>query len=170
MLSFQLRLFSVNLLVFHLRIQVLKPDSIAIVSALVFQKLDQKVEWPTELGADEVNKLDYSVYYNPKVGEFYMNQRRPSVTLRYLHNYMLQNEEGTCQISEMVIISMVLVSVVLNKIAIQSRLMYTSPTVESIFQVPSHLLSIGLLADQLSPDFLILVQISKHVMVKLRVR
>ncbi|KAA6365210.1 MAG: hypothetical protein EZS28_039262 [Streblomastix strix] len=117
-----------------------------------------------------------------------MNWRRPSVMLGYLHNYMLQNEEGqacqkspdnsqpkiivflgTYQIPGMVIISMVLVSVVRNKIAIQSSLVQTSSAAESIVLVPSQLRSIGLLAEQLSLDFLIIVQVSTHAMVELRV-
>ncbi|KAA6353765.1 MAG: hypothetical protein EZS28_050708, partial [Streblomastix strix] len=44
---------------------------------------------------------------------------------------------STYQISEMDIISVGLVSVIPNKIAIRSRLVQTSPAVESIVLVPS---------------------------------
>ncbi|KAA6362570.1 MAG: hypothetical protein EZS28_041902, partial [Streblomastix strix] len=58
-------LFQVNLIIFHSRIWVLRPDFV-VIQVLVLQKLDQKAGWPTEAGAGGVNKLDCQVYYSPK--------------------------------------------------------------------------------------------------------
>ncbi|KAA6397543.1 MAG: hypothetical protein EZS28_006935 [Streblomastix strix] len=96
MQSFLQGLSLLNLVIVHLRIQVLESGFIAAVRMLVFQlqKLDWKAGLPIELGAGGVNKLDYQVYYNPKDGGFYINNGRPSMMLGYLYNYMLQPEEG----------------------------------------------------------------------------
>ncbi|KAA6368266.1 MAG: hypothetical protein EZS28_036205 [Streblomastix strix] len=149
---------------------------------------DQKVGWPAELGAGGVNKLDYQVCYTPNVSQLYMNYGKPSVILGYLYNYMLWPEERwACQKRSgygklqnccipgympnpgKIIVSMVLVLVVLNRIIVQSVLVQTSPSVESIALVPSQLRSIGLLAGQQGPDFPVLISVLTHAMVELRV-
>ncbi|KAA6337532.1 MAG: hypothetical protein EZS28_052779, partial [Streblomastix strix] len=128
------------------------------------QKLDQKAGWPVELGAGGTNKLDYYVYCSPNVGATV----GPVETGLVTENLKIVVYPGTFQIPGMVIF-VVLVSVVLNKTATRSRLVQTSPAMESVILVPSQLRSIGLLAGQLGPDFLVLVSISTHAMVKLRV-
>ncbi|KAA6353804.1 MAG: hypothetical protein EZS28_050670, partial [Streblomastix strix] len=82
------------ILIFHSRIQVLKPDFVVVVQVLVLWKLNQKAGWPAELGAGGVNKLDCCVYYTPNVGELYMNCGKPSVMLGCLYNQILLPEEG----------------------------------------------------------------------------
>ncbi|KAA6373090.1 MAG: hypothetical protein EZS28_031385 [Streblomastix strix] len=71
--------------------------------------------WPIELGADGVNKLDFQVYYNPKVEGLKVGSTRKG---QVSENFKIVAFPGTCQILEIAVISIVLVSVVLNKIAI----------------------------------------------------
>ncbi|KAA6320529.1 MAG: hypothetical protein EZS28_054673, partial [Streblomastix strix] len=152
-------LLQVNLIIFHSHIWVPGPNFV-IIPVLVVQKLDQKAGWPAELGAGGTNKLDYYVCCSPNVGATV----GPVGTGLVTENLKTVVYSGTFQIPGMVIL-VVLVSVVLNKIATRSRLVQTSPAVESVILVPSQLRSIGLLAGQLGPDFLVLVSISTHAMV-----
>ncbi|KAA6355630.1 MAG: hypothetical protein EZS28_048844 [Streblomastix strix] len=161
-------LFQVNLIIFHSRIWVLGLNSIVIL-VLVVLKLDQKAGWPAELGAGEVNKLDFYIYWTQSVAIYYSLKevglvRKGLVT----ENLKIAVYPGTFQIPGTAIL-VVSVSVVLSKIVVRSRLVQTSPAVESVILVPSQLRSIGLLAGQLGPDFLVLISISTHAMVNLRV-
>ncbi|KAA6385625.1 MAG: hypothetical protein EZS28_018856 [Streblomastix strix] len=56
-----------------------------------------------------------------------------------------------------------------SKIVIQSVLVQTSPVPKSVVLVPSLLRNTGLLAGQLGPDFPVLISVSTHAMVELRV-
>ncbi|KAA6394459.1 MAG: hypothetical protein EZS28_010012 [Streblomastix strix] len=177
--------FEVNLLVFHLRIQVLKPDSIVIVSVLVVQSwvascIDYLITHNSSSGSsikrlDDLLSLVLLGLTNQIIKSIVVQMSVRLMTVGSIRRGLVTENLkivvflGTCQTFGMVIVSTILESIAPSRFIIRSVLVQTSPVVVSIILVPSQLRSIGLLAGQLNSDFLIIVSASTHAMVKLRV-